>query len=616
MNGRRTGMLLTLWAAMSCADASDEQGPSREIGGKADDVSVDNAACRDALVDRSDGDDRPRPADLAARTDPLAQFVLRPEGTCPTTAAEVVARLREHDTAGCEGDPRAGLRTMLVSETAQLTGKPGGFRTVTVRECGDRPAHNLMMSQLSPSADADSIPDDVEIMAFDEARGMFAFYTLTGGVWSFHDMSADLLAEDSRSRCAQCHGSGGPLMKELDAPWVHWEGDADTPGVQPIVDAHDDLGTRSDGIELERLVLTGNEAWIEQWTKDLLVASDVAPLLEPLFCDVELNVGTAARAATDPVRFFPAAALVDDAFDTGSFPLQVSINTAAYASVIAANGQRVVDGGTTLTRADGMPATDTFFGGAFVQRSRVSQQFVERLRQIGALDEDFILDVLAVDFTRPVFSPERCELLKFAPTIDEMVVESAPELAAAAVAERFVDRLGNCCAPHPEPGCTGAGVQSCVCADDDFCCTEEWDALCVNRVGDLGCAACPGREELFASPRVDLVDGLAAKVREGFIETLSAAAPDPASAAGQLLTNLQTPDDAAAHRQRVADFFAACNARDPNELAADVVRIVSQRRALARQAPVFEFAATLPTDDLVHDPAQRFDPVTCALVTP
>jgi hypothetical protein len=600
---------------LGCAAASSDTAPDRAVGGKGDDVSVDNSACRDALVDRTLGDDQPRPADLAERTDPLAQFVLRPPGTCPTTFSEVIDRLRELDTAGCDGDPRAGLRTMVVSETAQVLGRPDVFRSVTVRECGDRPAHQLMFSQLGPRADTAELPPNAEIMTFDETRGMFAFYTLEQGKWSFHGMSSDMVAPDSEARCAACHQSGGPIMKELDAPWVHWEGDAPTPGAQALIDAHDDLGTKSDGIELEQLVLAGNEAWVEQWTKDLLIASDVAPLLQPLFCDVELNLATASRALGDRVRFFPASALVDDTFESGAFPLQVSIDSDAYEAVIADNGQRIVSGGQALVGPEGAPIVDTHFGGAFVQRSRISQQFIERLRQIEVLDEDFILDVLAVDFTRPVFSDERCALLEFAPDVSQMVVDSPPAARDAAVAERFVDRLGNCCEPHDEPGCTGPGVSSCVCANDDFCCTEDWDPLCVRSVGDLGCAACPGREEQFASSRVDLVEGLAEQVRAGFIERLTAAEPDPASAAGQLLTNLQTPGDADAHRQRVSEFFAACNARDPAALAADVVRTVSQRRELARGTHLFEFEATMPVDELVHEPGQRLDPVSCELVT-
>ncbi|MEN8197013.1 MAG: hypothetical protein ABFS30_10945, partial [Pseudomonadota bacterium] len=50
---------------------------------------------------------------------------------------------------------------------------------------------------------------------------------------NFFGTSADMLegkgTGDTR-RCAACHVGGGLIMKELDAPWLHWEGDTTTPG--------------------------------------------------------------------------------------------------------------------------------------------------------------------------------------------------------------------------------------------------------------------------------------------------------------------------------------------------------------------------------------------------
>ncbi|MCX4247025.1 hypothetical protein [Paraliomyxa miuraensis] len=45
---------------------------------------------------------------------------------------------------------------------------------------------------------------------------------------------------------------------------------------------------------------------------------------------------------------------------------------------------------------------------------------------------------------------------------------------------------GDCCVPHPTPGCQDVPLQICVCTMDAFCCTNEWDAICV----DLGLASC------------------------------------------------------------------------------------------------------------------------------
>ena len=51
---------------------------------------------------------------------------------------------------------------------------------------------------------------------------------------------------------------------------------------------------------------------------------------------------------------------------------------------------------------------------------------------------------------------------------------------------------GDCCQPNGTPGCGDAGIQACVCAQDDFCCTGEWDEVCVELVEQLGCGQCGG----------------------------------------------------------------------------------------------------------------------------
>jgi hypothetical protein len=53
---------------------------------------------------------------------------------------------------------------------------------------------------------------------------------------------------------------------------------------------------------------------------------------------------------------------------------------------------------------------------------------------------------------------------------------------------------GNCCEETTGvPGCTDEAIRACVCAQDEFCCTAEWDAQCVVSVGVYGCGpACAG----------------------------------------------------------------------------------------------------------------------------
>jgi hypothetical protein len=65
------------------------------------------------------------------------------------------------------------------------------------------------------------------------------------------------------------------------------------------------------------------------------------------------------------------------------------------------------------------------------------------------------------------------------------------------------DRLfsGNTASPdcyqsRSAAGCGDPAVQACVCAADDYCCRERWDALCVREVDTLGCSADGARDTL------------------------------------------------------------------------------------------------------------------------
>jgi hypothetical protein len=49
---------------------------------------------------------------------------------------------------------------------------------------------------------------------------------------------------------------------------------------------------------------------------------------------------------------------------------------------------------------------------------------------------------------------------------------------------------GPCCEPHESTGCEYPEVEDCVCLTDPFCCEVQWDGLCVDEVGSLGCGVC------------------------------------------------------------------------------------------------------------------------------
>ncbi len=53
------------------------------------------------------------------------------------------------------------------------------------------------------------------------------------------------------------------------------------------------------------------------------------------------------------------------------------------------------------------------------------------------------------------------------------------------------DADGPCCTANGTPGCEVDSVETCVCAEDMFCCSDEWDALCVGLIAEHMCGTCP-----------------------------------------------------------------------------------------------------------------------------
>ena len=49
---------------------------------------------------------------------------------------------------------------------------------------------------------------------------------------------------------------------------------------------------------------------------------------------------------------------------------------------------------------------------------------------------------------------------------------------------------GDCCVAHDGPGCENDTIEACVCAQDDLCCDQAWDDVCVSEVSSFGCGSC------------------------------------------------------------------------------------------------------------------------------
>jgi hypothetical protein len=97
----------------------------------------------------------------------------------------------------------------------------------------------------------------------------------------------------------------------------------------------------------------------------------------------------------------------------------VEMPSKVYEAEIRRINQRVVDRlGRQLKTKAGKPVVDTLFDFIFPERGHTDMDYVEQLVSEKILDDEFVRDVLMVDFTRPIFSDSRCGLLRFAPDLE------------------------------------------------------------------------------------------------------------------------------------------------------------------------------------------------------
>ncbi len=515
------------------------------------------------------------------------------------------------------------------------------MRVVISRECGQRQAHELLFSLFGiDGATAKELPqNNTEMMGFDAESQQFNYYTLRreGGAneWTFHGSSLDFVIAPGTGEgreCSRCHTHGGLIMKELNAPWVHWEDDTTTPGARELVDRMDDLGTKAGGVNMEGLVVKGNRAWnatriaaLGEPARTELHGGSTAELLRPLFCDTELNLQSTGGPKFGSFGPSPVNGFRGDFFHDPAFTAFAALrfDPAVYQSVLASVGSRI----------EGISGkNDTFFGFTYVERSTSDVDYVGLLVEQGIVDNEFVKDVLAIDFTRPVFSNARCGLLAFAPTFAELDAPPGGGDTGAETDGSTGDDSGTggpakgpCCAVHSTPGCSEPGVEACVCALDGLCCDKEWDQICVNQVssGAPGCGSCGAPSvgddptDAFAGRRGTRALPTSDALRTAMIARLVAADPAKGEPGFQLLVHLQTPDQAASHESQVLAFVQACAARIERDAAAlirDVLTIAALRRQrLQKFSGVLEFPETMVTDDSSPAAGAHLDPSTCEL---
>ncbi len=318
-----------------------------------------------------------------------------------------------------------GVNTRIVSDRSQVLDKADSYRAVITRQCDGRTDHELFMSVFGIGTPDRPLPQNVEMIGEDTTKGVFDFYAREDGQWKFFGSSLDLIGDGydcdaktgacepkaaAKTRCASCHVGGGLIMKEIHSPWVNWDL-GNTPGLEEMFAKHGDiLGERGSGIDMETTVTTANSTdWVPKRV-EFLKTKGVAEVLRPLFCTLDMNLQSGETSANQ--GFF-----LDQTWNVFD---SVDLDPALYAATLIANKQVISNafgkGGIPLQNKSGT-VTDTFFAFTYPERGNIDLFYEQALLQAKIVDDDLVKDILSIDFTRPIYSPTRCGLLAFAPTL-------------------------------------------------------------------------------------------------------------------------------------------------------------------------------------------------------
>ncbi|MEO8052909.1 MAG: hypothetical protein ABI833_21060 [Acidobacteriota bacterium] len=379
-----------------------------------------------------------------APRDPVAQVLAR-QNACPKNAIEFRDTLK-----------RSGIRLepTMVNFVGFHNPGPGAFFIFEIASGGgDAPPSTTSIQRgdllfghfTTATNDRRLVPNTsglvIELIAWDTDKQFYNFYELVNGTWFYRGDSKDILddiqllhrqrnasenpfGQRPRLRCSGCHVNGGLLQKELAAPHNDWFLQArnlplGTLKPDPSVDAI--LADLVDAGELSKLVAASPRRLADSaGYRRVLAARTMQERLRPLFCPVELNIESDSEPFDDrkTVLRIPSAFFVNTRLATAD----LSVQRQPYDAALQKLNSRLP--GTTPGRAD---ADHAWLTPVKAQSDMVA---VDALIEQGIVDKEFAADVLAIDFTNPVFSKSRCDLL-----------ELVPASGGANFVARFVDAL-------------------------------------------------------------------------------------------------------------------------------------------------------------------------------
>lgn len=363
----------------------------------------------------------------------------------------------------------------------------------------------------------------IEVITQDKSTGLHNFWELIGdgetADWHYRGNSLDVIADaeeinmgptdtplfGKRLRCSGCHTGGGLVMKER-FPYNDWRNEEalptgkwiNSPRVSEFAErsesaSHlDDLVQKSLNTYVETLEERSPET-SKQWLRSVLaplemnLVSDTRPYL------VRITEGSDIEI---PADFFVDSRL--------SGPLEpVRVPAEVYRQALQQLGSSFAQDETP-----GLEETQHAFLVPTV--SRFDRLRTESLLKRGLIDEELLSDLLAVDFTTPLYSQERLSLMYLLPqdwnTTNELREHLESQLRSRRATDEATARLADFIldsrfdASHHRRRAI-AFVDSCRRSADQVGTVKEWLRLAAQRRVEIQAA------QTSSNPRGSILEG-------------------------------------------------------------------------------------------------------------
>jgi hypothetical protein len=369
------------------------------------------------------------PAGLATPTpkDPVVRL-LAAQDSCPRNAMEFAEALKR---SGARSEPT------VVNFAGFHNPDAGGFFIFEIVTSEGAPPSGLTISRgdllfghfTAATADGRLVSKQsglaLELIAWDPDKQFFNFYELFNRNWFYRGDSQSILDDvallhrrrdggqvpfGTNLRCSGCHVNGGLIQKELAPPHNDWFVQNRKlkffGTLKPDAFVQGRFAATLDTDELSKQVKASAQRLADSPNyRKVLAGRGMQEQLRPLFCPMELNI----ESDSEPVDDHSRALRVPSAFfvDTRLAAADISIDRQHYDAAVAKLNSSLPD--TPGGRAD------ADHGWLTPVKANSDIVAAESLIRRGTVTREFAVAVLAVDFTNPVFSKTRCDLLKLVP---------------------------------------------------------------------------------------------------------------------------------------------------------------------------------------------------------